>query len=150
MNPSFRRDELHESPILKMKQGLVNSSLRLKVLFQKSQLTAGRQGDAQDFFARNLRERIEMAQGFQFVTKKFEPHRPRAGKRPDIEDAAAQGDFAFLRDLGFRFAAVLFQPFDQVERIDFIAAGERARVVAQHFGREGFLQKRGDTGDNQG
>ena len=70
-----------------------------------------------------------MAQGFKFVAEEFESHRPRAGERPNVENAAAQGDFTLLRDLGFRFAALLFKPFDQVERTDFIAAGKCARVT---------------------
>ena len=107
--------------------------------FENSQFTCRGQGDTQNFFARNLRERIEVAQGFKFVAEEFEPHRPRAGERPDIENAAAQGDFTLLRDLGFRFAAALFKPFDQVERTDFIAAGEPARVVFQVIRREGLL-----------
>ncbi len=65
-----------------------------------------------------------MAQGFEFIAEKFQSRGPGAGERPDIEDAAAQGDFAFLRDLGLRLVTLLFEPFDQVERIDLIAALE--------------------------
>ena len=90
--------------------GSGNSSLRLKVLFQYSQFACRWQGDAQNFFARNLRERIEMAEGFKFVAEEFESHRPRAGERPNVENAAAQGDFTLLCDLGFRFAASRFEP----------------------------------------
>jgi len=90
-----------------------------------------------------------MAQGFKFVTEKFEPHRPRAGERPNVENAAAQGDFTLLRDLGFRFAALLFKPFDQVEWINFIATGKCAGAFLNFTGGKSFLQKRGDAGDNQ-
>jgi hypothetical protein len=117
-------------------------------LFQNSQLTAGRQDDGNNFFARNLRERIEVAQGFQFVAEKLEPHRPRAGERPNVENAAAQGDFTLLRDLGFRFAALLFEPFDQIEWINFIAAGQRTGAFLKFTGGKSFLQKRGDAGDD--
>ena len=90
-----------------------------------------------------------MAQGFKFIAEKFEPHRPRTGERPNVENSAAQGDFTLLRDLGFRFAALLFKPFDQVEGIDFIAAGKRAGAFLNFTGWKSFLQKRGDAGDNQ-
>ena len=90
-----------------------------------------------------------MAQGFKFVAEKFEPHRPGAGKRPNVENAAAQGDFTLLRYLGFRFAALRFEPFDQVEWINFIAAGKRAGAFLNFTGGKSFLQKRGDAGDDQ-
>ena len=122
-----------------------NSSLRL---FQNSQFTRRRQGDARNFLARNLRERIEMAERFQFVAEKFQPHRPRAGERPDIHDAAAQGDFAFLRNLRFRLVALFFEKFNQVERRDFVAARERAGAFLDFTGRKGFLQQRRHAGDN--
>ena len=43
-------------------------------------------------------------------------------------NAAAQGDFAFLRNLRFRFVALFFEPFDQTERRDFVAALQTARA----------------------
>jgi len=89
-----------------------------------------------------------MPERLEFVAEKFEPHRPGTGERPDVENAAAQGDFALLRDLRFRFIALLFEPFDQVERIDFIAADQRARAVFQIIRSKSFLQKRGDAGDD--
>ena len=56
-----------------------------------------------------------MAEGFEFVAEKFEAHGPRAGGRENIHDAAAQGEFAFLRNLRLRLVALLFEKFYQVE-----------------------------------
>ncbi len=123
-----------------------NLSLRLNA-FQNSQFAGGGQGDGVDFFARDLRERIELAQRFQFVAEKFQPHRPRAGGRPDIEDAAAQGDFAFLRDLRLGFVALFLQPFDQVERIDLVAALERAGAFLNLAGGKSLLTPVTTSGD---
>ena len=89
-----------------------------------------------------------MTQRFQFVAEKFQSHRPRAGRRPDIQNAAAQGDFAFLRHLGFRFVALFFEPFNQIQRIDFIAAVQRAGPLPKFARRKGFLEQGGDTGND--
>ena len=118
-------------------------------LLQKPQFACRGQGDARNFPARNLRERVELAQRFEFVAEKFQARRPWAGQRPDIQDAAAQGDFALLRNLRLGFVALVFKPFNQVERRDFAAARERAGAILDFAGRKGFLQQRGDAGDNQ-
>ena len=102
-----------------------------------------------NFLTRNLRERIKMAERFQFIAEKFQPHGPRTGERPDIQDTAAQGDFAFLRNLRFRFVALFFEPFNQIERLDFVAALKRARAFLNFARRKSFLQQRGDAGDDQ-
>ena len=122
----------------------------LKVLFQHSQFSCRRQVDVQDFFARNLRERIEMAQGFKFVAKEFKPHRPRAGERPNIENAAAQGDVTFLRDLRLRFVGLLFKPFDQVEGIDLVASRKRTDTLVKLIASEGALEEGSHAGYDEG
>src|SRR5581483_7461240 len=61
-----------------------------------SQLAAGRECDGIDLLAGNLRERIEMTQRLEFIAKKFQPHRPGTGHRINIQNAAAQREFALL------------------------------------------------------
>ena len=84
------------------------------------------------WLARDLREGIEVAQGLQFVAEEFEADGEAAGQGPEVNNAAAQGDVAFLRDLGFRLIALRFEPFDQIQRAGVIAllqpAGAAARV----------------------
>ena len=64
--------------------------------------------------------------------------------------ATAQGDFTFLRNLRFGFIAFFLQPFDQIQRIDLIAAFERADTFLNFARWKSFLQQRGDARDNQG
>ena len=95
--------------------------LVFEVSLQDSNLTCRRQRDRGNFFARNLRERIEVTKRFQFVSEKFQPHRPRMGGGINVENAAAQSDFAFLRDLRLRFVTLFFKPLDQIERLEPVA-----------------------------
>ncbi len=116
---------------------------------QNPQFAARWKGDGGDFLTRNLRERIKMAERFEFVTKKFQPHGPRAGDRPHIQNAAAQGNFAFLGDLRFRLVTLFFQPFDQIQRVDFVATLQRARALLNFARRKGSLQQGGDAGHDK-
>ncbi len=71
-------------------------------LLQDSQFAGRRQGDGNNLLTGNLRERVEVTERFQFIAKKFQTDRPRAGRRKNIENATAQGDFTFLRNLRLR------------------------------------------------
>jgi len=90
-----------------------------------------------------------MAERLQFIAEEFQPHRPRTGQRPNIQNAAAQGDFALLGDLGFRFVTLLFEPFNQIQGIDFTAALQRARAFLKFIWRKSFLEQSRNTGDEQ-
>ncbi len=63
----------------------------------------------------------------------------------NVQNATAQGDFAFLRNLRFRFVTLFFKKFNQVERRDFFTTFERAGAFLDLAGRKSFLQKRGDA-----
>ena len=124
-------------------------TLPLRLGFKIPSSPAGRNGDARNFFTRNLCERIKVAERFQFVAEKFQPRGPWTGQRPDIQNAAAQGDFALLRDLRFGFVALFLEPFDQIQRIDFVTALQRARALLNFTGWKSFLEQGGDAGNNQ-
>ena len=111
---------------------------------QDAQLASRWQRDLRDLLARNLRHRIELAQGFEFVTKKFQPHRPRTGGRKNIHDTAAHGDLAALRHLGLGFIPLFFQPLDEIKRIRAIAACQLPDATDEFRLRERFLQQRRD------
>ena len=116
--------------------------------FQQSQLAAGREDDRFDFFTRDLREGIEVAQRLQFIPEEFQPHRPRAGERENVHDAAAQGQFALLRDLRLRLIALVFEPFDQVQRRQPVAAPQRAGIAAKCVRWKRALEHRRDARDH--
>ena len=50
----------------------------------------------------------------------------------DDQDFAAQGNLAFRADLGLRFVAGVFEPLDEVERVEVIAARQSPRLLAKH------------------
>ena len=77
-------------------------------LLQDAQLAGRRQSYTRNFPAGDLRERIKFAQRFQFITKKIQSHRPRTGRRKNVHDAAAQGDFTALRNLRLRLITLFF------------------------------------------
>ncbi len=89
-----------------------------------------------------------MTQRLQFIAKKFQSCRPRAGWRPNIQNAATQGDFAFPGHLGFRFVTLFFKPINQIQRIDFIATVQRACPLLKVTRRKGFLEQGGDAGND--
>ena len=97
----------------------------------------------------HLRDGIERAQRLQFVAKEFQAHRPRAGEREDIDDAAAQGEFALVVYLHLGFVALVFQPLDEVERIDVVALLEDARAFTDLPGLERALEQGGDARDDE-
>ena len=107
--------------------------------FEHPEFAGGRQRDGRHFFARHLRLGIEVAQGLEFIAEELKPDRPRAGQWEDIENAAALRDLAFLCDLRLRFVGLLFEPFDQVQRVKPVAALKPAGALAQLHGREGAL-----------
>ena len=86
-------------------------------------------------------ERIEIAEGFQFVAKKVQAHRPGAGRRENIHNAAAQGDFALLGHLRLRLIALRLQKFNQIERGKAIAPFQSARARLQGSGCKRFLEQ---------
>ncbi len=90
-----------------------------------------------------------MTKRFQFVTEEFQPHRPGTRRGINVENPAAQGDLAFLGHLRFRFVALFFEPFHEVERVEALAADEDARSFPEFLRRERALQQRGDTGDDE-
>ena len=94
-----------------------------------------------DCLSGNLRNGIEMTQRIQLVPEKLQARRPRTRKRENIEDAAPQGDFAFVIDLRLRLVAQVLQPFHQIERVDPIPWLQSANPRSQHLGRKRALQK---------
>ena len=112
-----------------------------ELLFEDAQLSAGGEGDPIDFISGQLRLRIERPQRLDFVSKKLEAHRPRAGQWKDVEDAAAQGDLPLLANLRLRFVALVLEPFDQVEWVDPVAQYETAEPLFQLVRSEGALQQ---------
>ncbi len=63
------------------------------------------------------------------VAEKLEAHRPWAGQREDVEDAAAQGELPLLADLRLRLVALILEPLNEVERVDALAKLEAAEPV---------------------
>ena len=108
-------------------------SLGRVAFLQQAKLASRWQRHARNLFARNLRVRIEVAQRLQFISEKFQPHRPRTGGRKNVHDAAAQGDFTLRRDLDLGVVAVVLQPLDEIERVHAPAAPQRARAGRQCF-----------------
>src|SRR5262245_37604223 len=106
-----------------MRRSGVNASLRsgFRHSLQNSQLPARRHRDAANFFFGDLRERIEVANRLQLIAEEFQSHWPRAGEWEHVENAATQGNLSFAADLGLGFITLLFEPFDQVQRIKLLA-----------------------------
>ena len=92
-------------------------------------------------------QRIEVAERLQLIAKKLEAHGPRTGERIDIEDATAQRDLALLRYLGFGLVTLLFEPLDQILRIDAVPPRERADSLGQNLAWECALEQGHDAGD---
>jgi hypothetical protein len=117
--------------------------------FEDAQLTARRNRHRFDVLARHLANRIESSHRLDFVAEKFEAHRPGNSEGEDIHDAAAQGDFAAMIHLHFRLIALLLEPLDQVQRIDAVAAPQRARALADVLRPKRALKKGGNAGDDE-
>ena len=91
--------------------------------------------------ARDLGERIEVAQGFQLVAEKFQADGEAAGQGPEVHNAAAQRNVAFLRDLGFRLVTLRLEPFDQIQRVGVIALAQAAGAAFSSSGGSVFSSK---------
>ena len=96
-----------------------------------------------------MRERIEVAKRFQFISEKLQSHGPRTRGRIDVEDAPAQGGFAFLCHLRFWFVTLFFKPLDQIERLKPVAPIQIARALLQIIRRESSLLQRFDTSNDE-
>jgi hypothetical protein len=83
-----------------------------------------------------------MPQRFQFIAEKFQPHRPGARQRVNVQDAAAQGHLALLRHLRFRLITLFLEPFHQVQRLNPVAAMQRAHPRLRFRRGKGALQQR--------
>ncbi len=103
-----------------------------------------------DCLPRNLADRIEIAKRFQFLAKKLQPHRPWTGQWVKVENTAAQSDLALLRHLGFRFIALVLQPFHEIERVIGVAASQRPRARLQTAASECGLEQSRDGRDDDG
>jgi len=119
-----------------------------ELLFEDAEFAAGRDRCAVDLLAVNLRLRIEGSQRLDFVAEKLEAHRPWAGQREDVEDAAAQGELPLLADLRLRLVALVLEPLNEVERVDALAKLEAAEPVFQLGRGEGPLQQGDGGGDD--
>src|ERR1035441_4316859 len=117
-------------------------------LLQESQLPSRRNRDARNLLPRNLGQRVELPQRFQFVAEELHSHRPGIGERIDVENAAAQGDLPFLSHLRLRLVALVFQPFYQIQRINAVAARESAGAFADRPRGKRALQQRHYARDN--
>ena len=133
-----------------MRGFIPHSALRTPHSLEEAQLPGGRNRDRRNLLPRNLGQRIKLPQRLQLVAKELQAHRPGAGERIDIENAAAQGDLPFLGHLRLRFITLLFEPLDQVQRIDAVAARERAGALANRPGRKRALEQGDDAGDDEG
>ena len=120
----------------------------VELLLEDAKLAAGRDRGALDLLAVNLRLRIEGSQRLDFVAEKLEAHRPWAGQREDVEDAAAQGELPLLADLRLRLVALVLEPLNEVERVDALAKLEAAEPVFQLGRGEGPLQQGDGGGDD--
>ena len=118
-----------------------HSAFHTPHFFEDAQFAAGWQRHGFDLVARNLCERVEMPQGFEFIAKKFQAHRPRTDERIHVENAAAQSHLALLRDLRFRFVTLFFKPFDQIKRFDAVAAFQGPCAGSDGVGGEGALKQ---------
>src|SRR4051812_13647416 len=93
---------------------------------EQSQFPGWRKRNRLDGFFGNLADWIKVAKRLQFISKKFQAHGPWTAQRKNIQNAAAQRDFSFLIHLRFRFVAGLFQPLDEIERIDAFTSSQAA------------------------
>ena len=100
-------------------------------LFEQPQFSGRGQDGGGDFLARYLSERVEIAQRFNFVPEKLQADRPGTGGRIDVEDAAPQGDLAFVGHLHFRFVALVLEPFHEVQRVSTVVAGQLSCAAGQ-------------------
>ena len=116
--------------------------------FEEAEFAGGRQGDGGDGVAGDLGDGIEVAEGFEFVAEKFQAHGPGTGGRKDIDDAAAQGEFAFLGDLRLGLVALFLEIFDERERVQVFAAGEGAGAALEIGEGKGALEEGGGIGDD--
>lgn len=121
-----------------------------ELAFEDAQFAGRPEGNGLQRIARKLREGVESPQGIQLVAEELESDGPGRGGRPDIENAAAEGEGPLLGHLGFRFVSLFLQPLDQVEGIGPVSASEAPKAADQVARGEGALQQRGDVGDHEG
>ena len=117
---------------------------------EQAQFPGWRNGHSGDFLPGNLGQRIVLPQRLQLVAKELQSHRPGAGERIDIENAAAQGDLPLLRHLRLRFITLLLEPLDQVQRVYAVAARKRASALANRLSRKRALQQCHHASHNEG
>ena len=115
---------------------------------QQPHLAAGCKRGAVDFLTRNLAERIEVTQRFQFIAEELATYRPRRGKRKHIHNAAAQRNFPARGDLRFRLVSLCFEPFDEIQRIEPVAQPQHARAMSDFRRRQRALHQRRHRGGN--
>jgi len=94
--------------------------------------------------------RIELTEGLERVAEELESDGPGSGEGEDIDDAAAQGEFAALSDLGFGFVGLVLEPLDQVQWVEGIALAEAAEAASEVVGVEGALGEGGCRSDDDG
>ena len=124
------------------------SALRRPHFLQNSQLATGWQDDGGGFLARNFVKGSKWRRDSSSLPKNSNRtgHGPVSGR--DVKNAAAEGNFPLLRNLGLRFVSLCFEPLDQLERIDLIAALKPTGVFFQVRRGKGLLQQGGGACHN--
>ena len=116
---------------------------------QQTQLAGRRNHTGIDGLEPGLTLRVEFAQRFQLVTEELQPDRPRPGEGPEIHDAATPGQLALVGDLGLRFVALRFEPFDEIQRVDGVAPTQRPGPGFEVGRSEGPLLDGGHRGHHE-
>ena len=97
-----------------------------------------------------MSDRIEAAEGVKVVAEKFETDGPWRRRREDVENTAAEGEFALVVYLSLGFVTLGLEPFGEFHRVGLISAFNATGALGKGGGWIGLLEKRDNTGDNDG
>ena len=128
-------------------RGNVGGAKALLGLFAEGNLADRHQGELLDELARALRLGIERPDVLERVAEEVEPHRTRASRRIEIDNAAAHGIFAGLHDDAGALVARQIEARDQLAHVDALAGGDVLQRTSDKFARRNALQYGIDRGD---
>ncbi len=76
---------------------------------------------------------VKAAYGGDFISEKFDAHRPWVGHHKHIQDAASQRNLSFLSHLCLGLISLFLEPFDEIQRVHLIAYPDAFHACGQHL-----------------